>query len=61
MIGCREATNKRDWAKVVDFVHKIATKARRVSDVARSRSNGLTDSKQKSKVREAVKLLEIGK
>lgn len=61
MVECRKATNERDWAKVVSCVHSIATKARRVSDVARNRTAGMSDAEQRIEIRGAIKSLEIGK
>lgn len=60
MTRCRKAIDQRNWVELVSIVHNIASKARRVSDVAKTRAAGITDLQTKIRVRESVKILEIG-
>ena len=60
MTRCREAINQQNWVELVSVVHNIASKARRVSDVAKTRVAGITDLQTKIRVKESVKTLEIG-
>ena len=60
MTRCRKAIDQQNWAELVSVVHNIASKARRVSDVAKTRAAGITDLQTKIRVKESVKTLEIG-
>ena len=58
MTQCREAIVEQNWVELVSAVHNIAAKARRVSEVAKTRLDSIKDHQQRRTVKEALTKLE---
>ena len=61
MAKCRDAVQNENWAELVEIVHGIAAKARRVVEVGRMAAGNTSDPSCKRSLEGAVKRLERGK
>ncbi len=59
MVKCREAIQRGKWAELAAVVHRIAAKARRVIDVARTQVDSVP-ARQKKSLEAAVERTERG-